>query len=141
MPFVLDASLALTWCFEDETTEASERVLDRLRADRAIVPSIWPLEVANSLALAERRQRITRARADQEIRRLLILPIEVAMIDTATAWHAVLPLARDHGLTAYDASYLELALRSGLALATLDRRLIAAAAQLGIPLVADEQSS
>lgn len=141
MPFVLDASLALSWCFQDERTEASMRVQDRLLDDNALVPPIWPLEVANGLLSAERRQRITLSRADQELRQLLSLPIAVEQGDTATAWQVVLPLARQHGLSVYDASYLELAQRRGLPLATLDRHLAAAAAQLGLLLVADDQST
>ena len=133
--FVLDASIALAWCFADEATAESWEVLDRLDADDAVAPSLLSLEIANVLALAERRQRIDRSRVAEFIGLIESLAIEIDEETSTHALHAVLDLARDEALTAYDASYLELALRLGLPLATKDAALRRAAAALGVRLL------
>ncbi len=135
MSFVVDNSVALAWCFEDEQTEAIMSVLDRVCDEGANAPQLWPIEALNGLLMAERRKRI-----DSVLRRRLTgflqaLPIE---IDTETAgltWTEIAELAERHRLTSYDATYLELALRLGLPLATTDKALAAAAASAGVSLL------
>ncbi|HVC56416.1 MAG TPA: type II toxin-antitoxin system VapC family toxin [Stellaceae bacterium] len=136
---VLDASLALTWCFEDEATPGTRRVLERLAAEAASVPSIWHLEVANVLAIAERRRRITPAESAEFIGRLESLAILVDEQTSARAFARTLDLAREEHLTAYDAAYLELAMRLGVPLATKDDALRNAAKRLGVAVLAGEQ--
>lgn len=135
MSFVVDNSVALAWCFEDEQTEAIMSLLDRVCDEGANAPQLWPIEALNGLLMAERRKRI-----DSVLRRRLTgflqaLPIE---IDTETAgltWTEIAELAERHRLTSYDATYLELALRLGLPLATTDKALAAAAASAGVSLL------
>jgi predicted nucleic acid-binding protein len=131
--FVIDMSVAMAWCFEDEATEAADLVLDRLREDEAVVPAIWPLEVANVLLVAERRGRLTEAQASRFLGLLTQLPIEVD--DAPREVAAVVAAGRRHELSSYDASYLVLAERLGASLATLDRRLAKAAERAGVGLL------
>jgi predicted nucleic acid-binding protein len=135
MSFVVDASIALAWHFEDEVSEYADRILDRLREDRAAAPSIWPLEVANALLVAERRGRLSPARVARAVELLLELPVSIHDTAADLALGPVLDLARTHGLSAYDAAYLELAMREGLPLATQDEALRAAAQRVGVPLM------
>lgn len=130
--FVLDASVALSWCFEDEADPAGDAVLRRLANGKAAVPGIWPLEIANVLLAAERRRRITPAESARFLALLEALPIEVDAHTAARASREILLLARAHGLSSYDAAYLDLAARSGLPLATRDAALNAAAGALGL---------
>lgn len=134
MPFVIDASVTMPWLFEDESSPYSERVLTALDTDRAEVPPIWTFEVANTLLVAERRGRSTTQGTERSIALLRNLPIDIADSSVASALGRVLTLARDQGLTSYDASYLELAMRQGLQLATEDRDLQRAARRVGVPL-------
>jgi predicted nucleic acid-binding protein len=132
---VLDASVALAWCFADEKSAYSEAVLDFLaNGSQAVTPSIWPFEVANALLAGERRQRITIAQVTSILRRVADLPISVDPAQTDHAFQQILPLARQSQLTEYDAAYLELALRLNLPLATLDAQLKRAAQGVGVPL-------
>ena len=133
MTFVLDASVTLAGVMPDETSELADRLLTQLRNDSAVVPCVWPLEVANALAIAERRDRISREQTDYIVELLLELPVEVAVSSPELELTALLAFARQFGLSAYDASYLELAVRLNSPLATLDRRLRAAAEQLNLP--------
>jgi predicted nucleic acid-binding protein len=134
--FVLDASITVAWCFEDETTPLSERVLDLLSAgSEAFVPALWPLEVANALLVAERRQRTSVAHATTLLQRIATLPISVEAIEPLRAFDQILSLARQARLTEYDAAYAELALRRNLPLASLDDKLVEAARSLGISVV------
>lgn len=135
MPFVLDASVALAWLFEDEASEYADIVLEHVAKGPAVVPSIWPLEVANGLAVGERRGRLTDAQVVRAAELTLELPISVRDMLPTTALGSVLELARSLGLSAYDASYLDLARREGLPLATSDERVRAAAERLGIDVV------
>ena len=135
MPFVMDASLALAWHFEDEASQYADRVLDRLREDRAVVPSIWPLEVANGLLSAERRGRLSLAGVARAAELFQELPIFVLEVGAQLALGPVLGLSWAHGLSAYDSAYLELAMREGLPLATQDEALRAAAESAGVSLV------
>ena len=133
--FVLDVSVALAWCFRDEATPAAWAVLERLEAETAVVPSLWHLEAANVLALAERKGRITAARTAQFIALIEALSIHVDAESASRTFGGTLALARGHGLTAYDAAYLELAMRLGIPLATKDRALTAGAQDVGIEVL------
>jgi predicted nucleic acid-binding protein len=131
--FVIDTSVTMAWCFEDEATAATDSVLDRFRDDAAAVPSIWPLEVANVLLAAERRRRLTEAQASRFLDLVRQLPIEID--DAPTDLAGVVAAGRRHELSSYDASYLVLAERLGAPLATLDRRLAEAAGRAGVQLL------
>ncbi len=133
--FVLDASVALAWCFEDENTPSARQILARLRAEAASVPATWPIEVANVLALAERRRRITPADSAEFIAKLEDVAILVDGETSSRAFGRVLDLAREERLTAYDAAYLELAMRLGVPLASKDANLCNAAQRLGVSVL------
>jgi predicted nucleic acid-binding protein len=133
---VLDASVAVAWCFPDESTPFTEGVLDLLGSGtEAITAAIWPFEVANALLMGERRKRISVAQVTTVLQRISALPITVDSIRTDTAFGPILSVARQEQLTEYDAAYLELAIREGLPLATLDNGLRRAARSAGIGLV------
>ena len=135
MTIVLDASITMAWCFEDEASTETGAVLQRLRDEPAAVPALWPLEVANMLVVAQRRERMTEAQAARFVDLLRRLPIHV---DHGTVDIGSLVLSgRRHDLTAYDAWYLLLAERLGAPLATLDQSLAAAARDAGVELVID----
>ncbi len=127
MGFVLDGSVALAAVLPDEAAGRAEALLLRSVQEGAWAPSIWPFEVANALLMAQRRGRVTEAFRLQTLGDLRRLPVRIDGEGTAFAWSDVSRLAASHGLTVYDASYLELALRLGLPLATLDQRLASAA--------------
>lgn len=133
---VVDASVAVAWCLDDEANRSSENALDLLYAGaELVVPAVWPLEVANALLIAERRKRITLLKVTALMERIASFPISVDTTDTARAFGPICSLAHQQGLTAYDAAYLELALRRTLALATLDNDLRRAARSVGVTLV------
>jgi predicted nucleic acid-binding protein len=132
--FVLDCSVTMSWCFEDEVNEYSESILSSLQFSQALVPSLWALEVANVLLVAERRKRINAAQVAHAISLLQSLPISFDSLTAQQAMSATLSLGRFHALSAYDAAYLELALREGLPLATVDQRLIHAAQACGVSI-------
>lgn len=121
--FVLDCSVALGWCFADELDTYANTVLGAMERHEALVPGLWPLEIANTLLMAERRRRLKEADSQRFLDLLAALPIEVDRETAARATSATLSLGREHGLSAYDAAYLELAMREGLPLATRDRTL------------------
>lgn len=125
----------MTWCFEDEANGYGDAVLQRLSTDVAQVPAVWPLEVANVLAVGERRKRLDMARAARFTELLRALPITVEGLLLNRALGPILELAREHQLTSYDACYLELAAREGLPLATQDARLKEAASRIGVSLL------
>ena len=129
---VIDASVALAWCFRDEATEVVGWLLEQLHSGTAVVPMLWPLEVANVLALAERRRRITAAESAQLIALIATLDIAIDGDAPTLAFGRILDLAREERLTAYDAAYLELAMRLGLPLASKDRALCDAAERVGV---------
>ena len=133
--FVLDASVALAWCFEDENTTSARQILARLVTEAASVPAIWPIEVASVLALAERRRRITPANSSEFIAKLEDMVILVDGETSSRAFGRILDLAREEHLTAYDAAYLELAMRLGVPLASKDAGLCNAAERLGIAVL------
>jgi predicted nucleic acid-binding protein len=130
--FVLDASVALAWCFDDESTPAAWALLDQLRTASAHVPALWALEIGNILLGAERRKRITQARSAEFVGILDELDIQVDPYVPGRALRDVLPLARAQRLTTYDAAYLELAMRLGLPIATKNEALRQAATALRI---------
>lgn len=134
--FVLDTSVVIAWLFDDETDEFADAVMALFDSDEALVPTIWPLEIANVLAVGERRGRITKADSARFVALLYELPISFDGPVAESALSDTLSLARSSALSAYDASYLELALRSGFPLATLDSRLRSAAVAVGVPLLA-----
>lgn len=136
MTIVLDTSVAMAWCFEDEANPVADAVLDRLRDEDARVPSLWPLEVANVLLIAERRGRISEAQGTRFVGPLEALPIH---FDTGGANPAsVLDAGRRHGLSAYDACYLVLAEHLGVPLATLDHGLAAAGQAAGVTVLSED---
>jgi predicted nucleic acid-binding protein len=129
---VLDCSVTMAWCFEDECDRVADAVLDHLAEAEVWVPAVWPLEVANVLLVAERRGRLSSAASARFIELLGGLPI---LIDGSTherALASVLATGRDLGLSAYDAAYVDLANRLGAPLATLDQRLRAACQAQGV---------
>ncbi len=134
--FVIDCSVAVTWCFEDQATAASDGLLDRLGDEPAAAPAIWPLELGNVLVMAERRGRINAAQLAEFVALLQELPVAIDEETPQRALDEVLTLARAEGLTTYDAAYLELAMRLGVPLATHDKELRQAAERLGAPVLA-----
>ena len=132
MAIVLDASIAAAWCFPDEQAEAAERVLDDLSRLGGVIPGTFSYEVSNVLIVNERRGRIDQTESARFLMRLRSLRL---MQDVAHDEDAVMALARKHGLSAYDAAYLETALRRGDSLATLDKNLAKAAAVEGVDLI------
>ena len=133
---VVDACVALAWCFPDEAGEYAERVLVALDGQTVLVPAVWALEVANAVLVGERAKRL----GQPEIRRFIALIESLPPVQDvqAAGEHVsnVLPLARAYGLSAYDAAYLELSMRRGAALATLDGKLRRAAARAGVKIFA-----
>ena len=124
MPFVVDASVAACWCFPDEKSAVADTAMVRLLHDEAIAPGLWTLEITNILVVNERRGRISPEETDAFLGDLARLAIGIRH---DTDERALVALARKHQFTTYDASYVELAMRSGAAVATLDRRLAGAA--------------
>ena len=134
--FILDASVTLPWRFEDEATVWTEALLNRVaRGEEVIVPAHWALEVANGLLTALRRGRVTAWQVREFCEDLAAFPIRVERAYVPEQWSAIISLAERHGLTVYDASYLELSQRYSLPLATLDRDLRKAARAASVPLV------
>lgn len=132
--FVLDCFMTMVWCFEDEVEERAESILNSLFVHEVIVPNIWPVEVANVLAVCERRKRVNAMKIEAFVNTLRSFPIQIDDQTSKRAFGEVLALARTHRLTAYDAAYLELAMRTGSPLASLDVPLNAVAVGLGVPL-------
>ena len=133
---VLDASVTVAWCFADEATLFADQVLDFLAdGGGAIAPAIWPFEVANALLAGERRKRISTAQVTSVLQRIADLPIAIDSVRSDRAFSQILSLARQQQLSEYDAAYLELAMREGLPLATLDTQLRRAAKNIGVVLV------
>jgi predicted nucleic acid-binding protein len=131
--FVLDASVALTWFFEDEFTPYADEVAILMLQNQAIAPIIWPLEIANAMLTAVRRGRFPESRVPSMMYALRRLPIKVELdVSPMELAQAAATLGLPHRLSAYDASYLELALRRGVPLATQDRQLRDAAVAAGV---------
>jgi predicted nucleic acid-binding protein len=135
MSQVLDSSVALAWVYADETTDAILRLFDEIRLHGAWVPGLWRWEIANVLQLNVRRGRHSGEFRDEALSALALLPAKVDAEADRQAWSATLHLAERHGLTVYDAAYLEIACRRKIALATLDRQLRAAASNENVQLL------
>lgn len=132
---VLDASVTLCWLFEDQATAYTDSILDRLSGqDDAITSMIWPLEVANVIAVSERRKLIRPAQGAAFLEELEQLPIRVEEISIGRAFGGILDCARRYRLSAYDASYLDLAMRQSLPLGTVDSALRVAARAAGVDI-------
>lgn len=132
MSVVLDSSVVLAWVYTKETTDAVRRLLDRVCERGAWVPSLWKLEVANVLEMGVRSGRNSARFRQATLADLELLPIQVDPETDKRAWGETMQLAERHRLTLYDAAYLELALRRGLPLATLDRELRTGATAEGV---------
>jgi predicted nucleic acid-binding protein len=134
---VVDASVALAWCFPDEGSDYADKVLVALDGGSILVPAVWPLEVANAILVGERSKRLHQ----REIQRFSTLLENLSVDQDAQSVEEnltnVLPLAREYSLSAYDAAYLELALRHTAPLATLDQKLRKAAQRAGARLFAN----
>ena len=139
MALVIDCSVSLAWFLEDERNAFSDAILRATESSDTWVPAVWPLEFANGLLMAERRRRITRASRLDALKRVLLpgLRVDAAVADM----QAISALAERRDLTTYDASYVELALRLGTDLVTLDRDLARAAAAEGVVVQAPGRST
>lgn len=137
MSLVLDCSATLAWIYGDETTAAIRQVFNQVADDGTVVPDLWRLEVGNSLTIALRRGRIDAEFRHAALADLALLDITVDQHTGARAWGETLTLADRYRLTLYDATYLELAHRHGLPLATLDSALRTAASALGVRLLGE----
>ncbi len=135
MAFVLDASVALAWCFPDESSNHAVSIFHRFKVETAIVPSIWPLEVANALVVGMRRGRLNEEQFSLVVRLLKELPIEIDPALVARTLDGLVSMAVNCVLSVYDASYLELAQRLKCPIATADAKLAAAAKTCAIELV------
>ncbi len=134
MSFVLDASITLAWCFQDEATPDTTALLERLSTEDAFVPALWTLEVGNILLGAERKGRISPANTKEFLNLLDALNIQIDHQMVTRGFNEILSLASFHNLTTYDAAYLELAMRLGIPLATKDLQLRQAANNVGVEL-------
>ena len=133
---VIDASIALSWLLPDEVTAASLAVRNDLaKAEGVWVAAHWRLEVCNSLWMAERRKRLDAAGVAQAVALFTQLPVIVDPETNNRAGAETLALARQHALSVYDAAYLELALRRGATLASLDEALQTVARRLGVEVL------
>jgi predicted nucleic acid-binding protein len=133
--FVIDNSVVMSWCFKDETSKYTDAMLDYLEHAKAYVPAIWPLEVSNVLLVAERRKRLSQSDSSHFISLLLELPIIVEPESPERMLSEILAIAREYKLSSYDASYLDLAMRKGLPIATTDKNIIAAAKRSSVPIL------
>lgn len=135
MPFVVDCSVALSWILPDEDGHEPAELLERLASEGALVPEVWPLEIANALLVARRRRRLKEKDVARAIEDLAALPIKVDQETHQQALTAIMSLAQKYRLSSCDASYLELAQRLRLPLATVDSRLRSAGKAAGIKLL------
>jgi predicted nucleic acid-binding protein len=136
--FIVDSSVALSWCFEDERTPATAALLQRVGETGAVAPQRWPLEALNGLMMAERRNRLDTERRRRFARLLRDLPITLDPETSVRVWTTTQDLAERFRLTVYDAAYLELAQRQNLPLASLDGDLRAAGTVVSVPLLGTE---
>lgn len=131
--WVVDSSFALAWSLPDERSAHAERFFDRLTSDSMLwVPSLWWYEIANVLLMAERRGRLQEAQGLRILELYRSLPLETDAAGGPELLWKLRTLGREHGLSAYDASYLELAARRQMTLASFDKALILAARKIGI---------
>jgi len=133
--FVVDASVALCWYFEDQTAAYTEAVFDSLATgNQALVPAIWPLEMVNALVVAWRQKSVTSEQLENFIADLKDLPVEIDSQGGDRVYSSILRMSCQYQLSSYDAAYLDLAACEGLPLATLDRNLRAAAKRLKVAI-------
>lgn len=132
--FVIDNSVVMTWCFENERNGYTEAVLDSLLTTEAVVPAIWPFEVGNVLLAAEKIKRLSQASITHFLTLLGGLPILVEQETPERMLKEILALAREHSLSTYNASYLDLAMRLNLCLSTQDASLLKAAEKCQVPV-------
>jgi predicted nucleic acid-binding protein len=134
--FVIDASTVLAWCFPDEYSAQAQQIADLFKqGGTAVVPSFWPHEVLSALLVGERRKRITAPLIRAFLDDLAVLPITLETFDAAHVFNNIQTLCRNHALTPYDAAYLDLEIRTGLPLATLDQDLIRASNAIPVTLI------
>ena len=133
---VLDCSVVMAWVLPDEDSSPAAAAFDAVQAAGGLVPGIWPLEVVNTLLVAERRGRIGRSFRAAALADLSLLPISIDPETPHCAWDSTAVIAERHGLSAYDAAYLELAHRRGARLASFDTQLCDAARRMGVPVLA-----
>nr|AAM82699.1 unknown [Synechococcus elongatus PCC 7942 = FACHB-805] len=131
----MDVSLACAWCFADEATPESWALLEQLQQSPAVVPALWLWKLGMSWCKQSAGKGLAPAASREFLSLLEMLPIEVEPAAVGTVWHDTLAIACSQQLTAYDAAYLELAMRRGFALATCDRALISAAEAVGVTLL------
>jgi predicted nucleic acid-binding protein len=134
---VVDASVALAWCFPDESSDYADGVLVALEGKTMLVPAVWGLEIANAVLVGERRKRLNQPEIKQFTSLLEGLSLIQDSRQVASHISEVLPIARTYGLSAYDAAYLELSIRHNAPLATLDEKLQKAVRQAGIRIFAE----
>jgi predicted nucleic acid-binding protein len=135
---IVDNSVVMSWCFKDESNQYADAILDSLDESTAVVPPIWLLEVVNVLLVAEHRKCLSKADRVRFITLLTQLPITVEEEQPERMMKEILPLAHGRRLSSYDASYLDLAMRKGLPIATLDKGVRAAAKRTKVPIFAQE---
>ena len=135
MSFVLDSSVALSWCFKDEQSPESLEILNQVRRRAAFVPSLWHVEMSNILGMTFRRNRLTEADLGIVLKMFATLELHTGTVFPSISTSVLLPLMQAYALTAYDAAYLELALLLNLPLATLDRQVSFASEQAGVSLL------
>src|SRR5450432_1300342 len=135
MKAVIDASFIASLFLPDETNDKTTALIQHIARDGAVVPALWQLEVTNMLLMAERRKRLNASEVSQVLEAMDALPITLQPTLSFQQRSEILNLARQHNLTSYDASYLELSMRLGLPLATLDKSLQKAATAVGVRLL------
>jgi len=135
MNFVLDCSITMSWCFEDESDKNTDAILDKLTESEAFVPSIWPLEIINVLLIGEKQKRLTKASSLRFIELIHSLPITIDDYISNHTMYELYALSHEYSLTSYDTAYLELAIRKGLPLTTKDKALKKAAKKCGVILI------
>jgi len=133
--FVLDCSMTMAWCFQDEATPRTNSVRSSLTKNSAIVPTVWCLEVINVLLVAEQRKRMSKTDSITFLSFLKELPIEIETEHPSMSHENIMELGRKHALSSYDAAYLDLALRKTVPLATLDTKLQAIAKKLDVQVI------
>ena len=132
---VLDCSVVIAWSFEEVGSSYAEWVMAQINVEGAVVPSLWPIEVGNVLIMAERRRQIYEEQTVTILENLATLPLQVEAGFSLADFPLIGMLAREYKLTAYDATYLELAMRTGSSLATLDKALIRAAHKANVTVL------
>ena len=131
--FVMDNSVVMSWCFQEEGGSYTEAVLESLEGGEAYVLAVWPLEVGDVLLAEERKKRLSEASVIRFLTLVAGLSIMVEQESPERMLKEIVSLARQHGLSTYDASYLDLAMRLGLLLSTQDASLMKAAKKCSVP--------